>query len=317
MTRGRWYLPLAALAGVALFIWTVVSVGAAALAAQLRALAPVLPLILVLAGGRFLLQAAGWRLAIPPLQRPRWREAFGAVVAGEGVGYFAWGPVSREPVKALLVEHRVPKRTALVAAVVERVAYGIAATTLVAIATGIVAFRYGKGAWFLGGLAATAAIAVGARRFWRGRSARISVPWPAMAGIAALAAAQEVTNVVEAFLVLAWLGVSPALTSIVALEGLGRLLNGAGQVVPGKFGITEATMAALAQGLSLGGAHGLSLALARRARSLAWAAAGLAWMAVHAVNWQGLINDTTSSFRDRGHAQRLQTHGVLHRAAAD
>src|SRR2546425_11425577 len=86
-----WYLPLAALAGVGLFAWTIWSVGAHELVAQLRALAPVLPLILILAGVRFWFQAAGWRLAMSPSQRPSWHEAFAAVVAGEAAGYFAWG----------------------------------------------------------------------------------------------------------------------------------------------------------------------------------------------------------------------------------
>ena len=95
MTRQRVYLAITAVTGIALFGWTVVSVGPHELVAQLRALAPVLPLLLALAGVRFLLQAAGWRLAIAPDQRPSWTDMFAAVVAGEAAGYFAWGTVSR------------------------------------------------------------------------------------------------------------------------------------------------------------------------------------------------------------------------------
>ena len=89
----RWFLALSAIAGIGLFAWTIWSVGAQVLAAQLRALAPVLPLILVLAAARFLFQAAGWRLAMAPARRPPWHEVFAAVVAGEAAGYFAWGTV--------------------------------------------------------------------------------------------------------------------------------------------------------------------------------------------------------------------------------
>jgi hypothetical protein len=48
-------------------------------------------------------------------------------------------------------------------------------------------------------------------------------------------------------------------------------------------GVTEAATTALAEGLRLGGAHGLSLALARRVRSLAWGAIGIAFVAMRAV----------------------------------
>src|SRR5689334_11006694 len=95
----RWHLPVAAIVGIALFAYSVVSVGPRELVAQMRSLAPVLPVILVLAAIRFLLQAAGWRAAMPADQRPRWRDVFAAVVAGEAAGYFAWGPVAREPME--------------------------------------------------------------------------------------------------------------------------------------------------------------------------------------------------------------------------
>ena len=55
-------------------------------------------------------------------------------------------------------------------------------------------------------------------------------------------------------------------------------MNGAGQFIPGKLGVTEAATTALAEGLQLGDAHGLSLALARRARSLALGRVGIAFI---------------------------------------
>src|SRR5262249_35835780 len=99
----RWYLPLTAAIGIALFGWHVNRVGPRELRMQLQPLKPALAFILVIAGVRFCLQAAGWRMAMPSGQRPSWREAFAAVVAGEAAGYFAWGTVSREPTKAMLV----------------------------------------------------------------------------------------------------------------------------------------------------------------------------------------------------------------------
>lgn len=282
MTRKRLYLVLAAVAGVALLAWTIYSVGLRVLVQQLEALAPVLPLLLGLAAFRFLLQAAGWRLALAAANRPPWGEMFKAVVAGEAAGYFAWGPVSREPMKAFLLGDRVPHREGLAAAVVERSLYTIVAAALILAAIGIVAVRYGRLWWFLVAFAAVAAMAMAAKRHWP-RVGRIFEQRDRAAAILACAAAQELSNVMEAYVVLAWLGAAPSITSVLVLEGISRLMNGAGQFIPGKLGITEAASAALSEGLQFGAAHGLSLALARRVRSLAWGTVGIAVVAMRAA----------------------------------
>src|SRR5262245_55090287 len=121
----RFSFGIAAVLGIALFGWTVYAAGPRVLLAQMSALAAVLPLIMLLAAVRFMLQAAGWRLAMRTASPPPWREVFGAVVAGEAAGYFAWGPVTREPMKAMLVANRMPQRAALTAAVFERLVYAI------------------------------------------------------------------------------------------------------------------------------------------------------------------------------------------------
>jgi lysylphosphatidylglycerol synthase-like protein len=276
--RKQWMLATAAVAGVALFAWTIWSVGPAVLLTQLRSLAPALSFIVVLAGVRFLLQAAGWRLALPAEQRAGWREMFGAVVAGEAAGYFAWGPISREPTKALLLQHRMPQRTALTAAVVERFYYSIAATMLIVAAVALCAVRYHFVKWFLLGLTVAVMVAVVARSYWNRFSIAHSPSRASTFGLLALALAQEISNLTEAYVVLAWLGAAPTIVSVVVLEGIGRLMNGAGQFVPGKLGVTEAATTALAESLRLGGPQGLSLALARRARSLVWGAGGIGWL---------------------------------------
>jgi len=185
----RWYLPGAAALGIALFAWTVHSVGLAELLTQMRSLAPVLPLILALAGVRFLCQAGGWRLAMPAAERPSLKTVFWAVVAGEAAGYFAWGPVSREPMKALLVADRVPQRTALAAAVFERFMYTIPATLLIVIGIAIAAVRFHFVGWFLLGSALTAAAALAAGRYWRRVGGDLRRHCGLLLALAALAAA--------------------------------------------------------------------------------------------------------------------------------
>jgi hypothetical protein len=308
--RQRWYLPLAALTGVGLFAYTVISVGPRELLAQMQSLAAVLPLLLTLAAVRFLLQAAGWRAAMPAANRPRWRDTFAAVVAGEAAGYFAWGPVTREPMKALFVSHVLPKRAALAAAVFERLMYSIVATALIVAAIAIAAVRYQFVGKFLFGSGIVAGAALTATKYWQNLGGDLKRHRSSLASMTAYAAGQEISNLLEAWLVLAWLGASPTLTAVVVLEGIGRLMNSAGQFIPGKLGVTEAATAALADGLRLGSAHGLGLALARRVRALAWGAVGIALVSFRAVNWQVFINDAICYLRRRG-AGLVQAGGIL------
>src|SRR4029453_8037736 len=93
---------------------------------------------------------------------------FAAVVAGEAAGYFAWGPISREPVKALLVGHRVPERAAPAAAVLERVAYTLAALLLTCLGACILAVRFHRSGWLAIGMAAAIGPLVLTSRFRRG-----------------------------------------------------------------------------------------------------------------------------------------------------
>ena len=300
MSRSRWQMPTAALAGIALFAYTVWSVGPHQLGSQMRAAWSVLPIILALAGLRYLLQAAGWRAAMPKDSRPHWRDVFAGVVAGEAAGYFAWGPVTREPMKALFVSHAVPNRTALTAAIFERFVYAIAATLLIVGACALAAVRYHFVGRFLIGFAFAAAVAVSATRYWRRVGGELRRHRSALGAIGSYAVAQEVSNLVEAYILLWWLGATPTIAAIVVLEGIGRLMNSAGQFIPGKLGVTEAATAALADGLRLGSAHGLGLAVARRVRALVWGAAGIALVALRAFNYKVFINDAIEYLRRRG-----------------
>jgi hypothetical protein len=291
----------AAAIGVALFVWTIASVGLATLVTQISQLGVMVPLLLALAAVRFVMQAAGWRLAIAASVRPTLLHALRAVIAGEAAGYLTWGPVSREPVKALMVSDQTPERVSLSAAIVERIAYMGAATGLVAFSLMLVAVRVNRVEWIAPGFAAAILLAGLwiALRKKRGREG-FSYPSPenpsrplfgamsrpALAGLVSLAILQEIINVVETYAVLAWLGAGPALESAIALEGLNRLANAPAQLIPGKLGVLEVAGSAFAGILQLGHANGLTLVLARRVRSLAWTGVGILLL-------------TTSASRDR------------------
>lgn len=288
---------LAGLAGAALFVWLVLLAGPARLAGQLYALGPLLPLLLVLTGVRYLLQAAGWRLAIAPTDdRPGWAAFFNAVVVGEAVGYVTWGPITREPAKAFFLRPRVPARIALSAAMAERAIFVAVATALAVVAVGLIVARR----WLRVGLAAATGVAivlVTVHRLRRSRQAprsdrAVSTAmldlardlWDrrpaALLGIGGMAIAQEAINVLEVYLIFTWMGAASTVTIAIVFEGLSRFVNAAGQFVPGRVGVYEAASAVLADTLRLGGAYGVSLALARRLRSLMWAVPGL-FLLVH------------------------------------
>ena len=272
---------IAAAIGVALFVWTIASVGLATLAVQINQLGIMLPLVMALAAVRFVLQAAGWRIAMRSLsasaasaiEGPSLLQAVRAVIAGEAAGYLTWGPISREPVKALMVSEYTPERVSLSAAIVERVAYMTAAAGLVMLSLVLVAIRANRADWIVPGF--VAAIAIAALWMAATRPSRPLFPRTALVPLALLAIAQEIINVFETYAVLAWLGASPTLESAVALEGLNRLANAPAQLIPGKLGVLELAGSAFAGILQLGTANGLALVLARRVRSLAWTGVGI------------------------------------------
>jgi hypothetical protein len=280
-----------ALVGIALFAWTIARVGPLALASQIPALSGVLSLALGLAAFRFVMQAAGWRLAMPLKERPGIKRAFLAVVGGEAAGYLTWGPISREPVKAMLVDHHLPVRESLGAAVSERVAYTGAAAGLAISGLIVLAVRTHHTAFVPPGLLlliiaggfAVQRQNLARRSLGEGGSVELKAPGSASFAIIGLAALQEITNVFETFMIFSWLGSTPTLETAIVFEGLTRLANSAGAFVPGKLGVSELACANLADVMHLGSLHGLTLALTRRLRSLLWTAAGVLVLAVLAA----------------------------------
>jgi len=269
----------AATLGIALFVWTTASVGVSTLVVQVNQLGGMLPLMLGLAALRFALQAAGWRIAMGPANRPSLLQAMRAVIAGEAAGYLTWGPISREPVKALMVGEQTPHRVSLSAAIVERVAYMGAATGLVAFSLMLVAVRAGRGDWIAPGFAAAIVVA-GLWLAAKDRRSRFGGTGPAyapasLAALVSFAILQEIINVLETYAVFAWLGAAATIESAIALEGLNRLANAPAQLIPGKLGVLELAGSTFAGVLQLGHANGLTLVIARRVRSLAWTGMGV------------------------------------------
>lgn len=293
-------------AGVGLLAYLVLRIGPAVIAVHLRGLAAILPGVLLLTGLKYPLQAAGWRLALPPERRPPWGESISATITGDTLGYLTWaGPVTGEPIRALLIRGSVPLPEGIAAGAAERAVYNVTAALLVGTVLAVLvgaAHQLVLATTIAGGLAAAVVYAVFARRarprggedvhgtapdgtrtsgnrpgpsaffaavreIWRARRRALPI-------IALLCVAQHAVLLGEAYLMLGVLG-SVTLQTALVFEAVTKIVNTAGLLVPGRWGISEGGSALLADALGFAASHGLSLALMRRVRALIWAAVGL------------------------------------------
>jgi hypothetical protein len=295
-------------AGVVLLLYLVLRIGPAAIAMHLRGLTAILPGVLLLTGLKYPLQAAGWRLALPPDKRPPWGESISATITGDTLGYLTWaGPVTGEPIRALLIRGTVPVPEGIAAGAAERALYNVTAALLVCTVMVVLLASAHLVAFVVAAVAsvATAAMfAVLARRARARAGADVErtapggastpgtqprggtapffaavreiwrIRWRALPIIALLCVAQHAVLVGEAYLMLGTLGRVTLPTALI-FEAVTKIVNTAGLLVPGRWGISEGGSALLADALGFAASHGLSLALMRRVRALIWAGVGL------------------------------------------
>jgi Lysylphosphatidylglycerol synthase TM region len=300
---------LTALAGLALLVYFVWSVGVAKIAADVRQVGWGLLLVIVIGGLRFLLRAIAWRSCLEPPHTLSIGRAFAAVVCGDTIGNVTpLGPLIGEPAKAAMVRGRVPLGPALTALAIENVFYTLSAAAMIAAGMIALLLRFQLPAAIRGlgevTIAATIALfAVALVLLWRkptlvSRALRFA---PGLArhadrvaaletavysfasrhrgAVPRLAAAEvgfHALGVAEAYLTL-WLiyRVPPAFLSAFMLETANRLITVVFRFVPLRLGVDEAATATLTQQvLGLGAATGVSMALVRKVRMLFWALAG-------------------------------------------
>jgi uncharacterized protein (TIRG00374 family) len=304
----RWLVPVLGAIGFALLVYLIVDLGPARIASQLRALGSILPAVLLLSGTKYILQTAGWRLALQRHARPSWPESVSATITGDALGYLTWaGPFTGEPIRAVLIRDSVPVAAGIAAGAMERTVYNVTAAALVSgvllvLLSGSTA---GPVAAVIVGLSAALIAAIGGRRWarrrgsgqrtgavvppsaakdapdrgrtafveaarelWRNRRALLPV-------LALLCLLQHALLVIEAYLMLGAQGAAPSVWTAFIFEAMTKIVNTAGLLVPGRLGISEGGSALLADALGFAASYGLSLALMRRVRSFLWAAVGL------------------------------------------
>lgn len=313
-SRRTWLVPLLGIVGVALLVFLIARLGPARIIAELAHLRSVLPAVLAITSVKYVLQTAGWRLVLPQPERPRWTESIVATITGDALGYLTWaGPLTGEPVRALLIRDQVPVATGLAAGAAERIMYNLTAAVLVLIVL-LILLAAVHPVWALVGFGVTAygafrfiritrrepgppgqvapqiaaaGMAAGAvgpkpqRRFGRVIAAA-RLLWTERRGVlpalACLCFAQHAVLVSEAWVLLGALGGEEHLWEAFVFEAVTKVVNTVGMLVPARIGVSEGGSALLADALGFAASHGLSLALMRRARALSWAAVGLALM---------------------------------------
>jgi Lysylphosphatidylglycerol synthase TM region len=293
---GRWLMPLAVLAGLALLGYAIADIGLDRVLETLIALGPIMPIVLAITFFKYPLQAAAWRLALKPDVRPGWRASVAATLSGDAVGYLTWaGPLTGEPLKAYLIRDLVPVALGLTAGAAERVLYNATATIVILVAAALVLPAQWSGLLLAAGLLVSVGLLA-----WRGyrtrrqgaaRPTRASVRtrgmiaalahdlWrerpAALAAILAIEVAQHALLMSEAYVMLEALGAQPSRKTVVVFEGLIKSMNVVGGLVPAHLGISEGGTALLAGTLGLGASYGLGLAIMRRVRAISWGAMGL------------------------------------------
>ena len=265
--------------------------------------------ILALAGFRFLLRAAAWRLCMPPHARFSLGHAFMAFLAGDAVGNVTpLGLLASEPMKMFLVRHRLATREAASSLAADFVVYASSAVTMIGI--GLVALlatvplslgsrEIVAGCLVALGVGANVALRLvggtwkperGERPPWRARLASLRDSVLAFAGghplrlwrVFALDLLFQAVAVAEVFVTLTLLLPGQAsLVDALIFSALDRAVIVTFKFIPLRLGIDETASGIMAALLGWPAASGVALALVKKVRSVAWIGVGLALIAAH------------------------------------
>lgn len=304
---------IAIVAGVVLFVITMLGIDRDETLIEARSLGALLPVVLLPSIGWHLLRAVGWYVCFPADERPSYWRTFRVRLAADGVGYFTIRGVASEPLRVVLLMGHVPPVVSAAATVLERTAMGIMSVLGVGVfAAFAVTSDILPPAWqgVFRGIAITSGIVLAVTLFFLLRSnryfgplverihARTNWAWAGGRTVRALTRVEELffklartdagrlrtliflsvacywLMALEVYLVFWAIGQPISLWIGTIVETFSRTASVAGGAIPGNLGALEASHVAVVNALGLAG--GGTLALFRRFRSLLFAALGLA-----------------------------------------
>ena len=300
--------------GILLFVLTLFYIDLRETAESASRLGLALPVILIPGACWHLLRTWGWSVAFPDQSRPGFMRLFRVRLAADAISFFTVRGLFGEPLKVVLLYDRVPPEVTTAAVALERLAFALVGIVMAgAISFAAVTRLSMPGAWdtVFAALMVGAALSVALMTFvatrrtgdYLGRLVEIidrligrrleasrvvrfvldveDVLLQLLRGdrrrlliLAVLPIVCYFMMAMEVWLVFWAIGEPINVTQGLAIETFARLASVASAAIPGNIGALEASNAAVVAALGLGG--GGALALARRIRSLCWAAAGLA-----------------------------------------
>ena len=313
MARGRHplFVFAAALVGAALFTYAIRNVGLANVLDGIKRVGWGLVPILALAGLRFVLRGAAWRMCMPPHAQFTLGQAFSAFLSGDAVGNVTpLGLLASEPTKLFLIRHRLATREAAASLAVDFVIYSMSAMTMIVVgvsvllASGRVSLSVGWREILVAALLVLAGAVLAAFRALRGtwkpdRGDR--PPWRARLAsmresVLAFSAGDptrvwrvffldlvfQAVAVMEVFLTLRWLlPMPPTIAEAVMFSALDRASIIAFKYIPFRLGIDEFLSGGMAGLLGWPTATGVALAVIKKVRSIVWVGVGLILIAAH------------------------------------
>lgn len=302
-----------AVAGVALVIWQIQSVGLDAVVAGFNLVGPAgFAAVLALSFLRYTVRSVAWvTLITPPPGHSAVpvRSAIAATIGGDALGNLSFlSLLVSEPAKALYVTRHVPAEEALGALAAENFFYSVSvalvilAGTLTLLATFVLPEAWHTASWMALGLMGVVLVgavwlawkrpelatrfgASDAHLFGRllgrvGALERIAYRGlrTSPGRITIVIACQVIfhtLSIIESWLTLHLLTGSSQWLNAFLFDTVNRVINVVFRVVPLKVGVDEYSASGLAELIGLTTATGLTMALVRRVRVLTWVAVGL------------------------------------------
>jgi hypothetical protein len=320
---------LTAIAGTALFVWLVWTVGPREIWAGFQKIGWGLALIVALGGLRFAARAAAWVLCIEPPHALGFTTAFVAVVCGDSVGNITpLGPLASEPTKIACVRGHIPIAPALTALAIENVIYTLSVGAMIAagaaallssvnlppqlrevsqIAIAAIVAIFLVVAWVLWRRPAIVTTLRPVARIAGSRLEKLraverevltfaSRRRQTIAPLVALELSFHALGVLEKHLTL-WLilgAPQPLLFSFI-IETADRLITVAFKFLPFQVGVGEAGTGLVTKLLGLGGSAGVTVSIVRKARMGIWSLVGTALLVQRGLAPRAVLADPTLS----------------------
>jgi hypothetical protein len=329
--RARIGAGIAALIGLALFVWSIRNAGTTAVLEGVRRVGAGILVVWLLGGFRALIRTAAWRLCLDRNQRIDLRTLFAAYLAGDAIGNVTpFGFLISEPSKIVLVRRHIRTPAAVAALAVENLFYG--STVVVMLVAGTIALlSYAVPPAVRAASVATlaGAIAFGACAAWilttRRRVVSGAMGWlirhnvaaeylearlphveesgdrifrfaserpRAVLPLMALESSYHIAAIAEIWIALSLItGTTPTLTAAFVLEYVNRTITAVFQFVPMWLGVDEAGTSLATRVIGIGTAAGVSLALVRKARNVLWTAIGIGVLLHRGMSIRGAHDD--------------------------